>query len=60
MKSVLTLCVLLLSQVGSLRSAMMQGPTRSITQVSYDGKEFIGAFNAAADRTRLVLIFSPT
>ncbi len=60
MKRVLVLCALLLSQVGSLRSAMMQGPSRGVTQVSYDGKEFIAAFNAAADRTRLVLIFSPT
>ncbi len=60
MKRVLILCALLISQIGSLRSVMMQGPSRGVTQVSYDGKEFIAAFNAAADRTRLVLIFSPT
>ncbi len=60
MKKALLLCALLVSQVGSLRSVMMQGPSRGVTQVSYDGKEFIAAFNAAADRTRLVLIFSPT
>ena len=60
MKKALLFCALLVSQVGSLRSVMMQGPSRGVTQVAYDGKEFIAAFNAAADRTRLVLIFSPT
>ena len=28
--------------------------------VSYGGREFLNAFNAASDRTRLVLVFSPT
>ncbi len=60
MRRVLVLCAFLLTQIGSLRSALMQGPSRGVTQISYDGKEFIAAFNAAADRTRLVLIFSPT
>ncbi len=54
------MCALLVSQVGSLRSVMMQGPSRGLTQVSYNGKEFKSAFNVATDRTRLVLIFSPT
>ena len=60
MKKLLVLSALLLTQVGSLRPAMMQGPSRGVTQVSYKCKEFVAAFNAAADRTRLVLIFSPT
>ncbi|HEY3130487.1 MAG TPA: hypothetical protein VGL91_13585 [Acidobacteriota bacterium] len=36
------------------------GAAQPVTAVSFDGKEFISAFNAAADRTRLVLVFSPT
>lgn len=35
-----------------------QQPVTSI--VSFEGREFVGAFNAASDRTRLVLVFSPT
>ena len=35
-----------------------QQPVTSI--VSSEGREFVGAFNAASDRTRLVLVFSPT
>ena len=36
------------------------GAAQPLTAVSFDGKEFISAFNAASDRTRLVLVFSPT
>lgn len=36
------------------------GTMQPVTAVSFDGKEFISAFNAAADRARLVLVFSPT
>ena len=36
------------------------GAAQPVSAVSFDGKEFISAFNAAADRTRLVLVFSPT
>ena len=31
-----------------------------VLSLSSDGREFIGAFNAAADQTRLVLLLSPT
>lgn len=31
-----------------------------VTSVSFEGKEFIDPFNAAADRTRLVLVFAPS
>ena len=33
---------------------------RVLHSVSYGGREFLNAFNAASDRTRLVLVFSPT
>lgn len=32
----------------------------SLHSVSYGGREFLNAFNAASDQTRLVLVFSPT
>lgn len=38
----------------------LQGPSRGITTVSPDGREFVNVFNAASDRTRLVTVFSPT
>ena len=38
----------------------VQGPSPGVTSVSPDGREFIGIFNAASDRTRLVTVFSPT
>jgi len=36
------------------------GEKQYVTELSFDGKEFTSAFNATADRTRLVLVFSPT
>ena len=54
------LLVLLLVFVLSGTGIALQGPTLTITSVSTDGKEFIGAFNAASDRIRLVTVFSPT
>ncbi len=36
------------------------GEKQFVADLSFDGKEFISAFNATADRTRLVLVFSPT
>ena len=39
---------------------MEPGEQQTVQQLSFDGREFTGAFNAAADRPRLVLVFSPT
>jgi hypothetical protein len=39
---------------------MEPGEQQHIQPLSFDGKEFTNAFNAAADRPRLVLVFSPT
>ena len=39
---------------------MEPGEQQNVQQLSFDGREFTGAFNAAADRPRLVLVFSPT
>ena len=36
------------------------GEQQYVSTLSFDGKEFVNAFNATADRTRLVLVFSPT
>ena len=36
------------------------GEKQYVSELSFDGKEFTSAFNATADRTRLVLVFSPT
>ncbi len=36
------------------------GEQQYVSTLSFDGKEFTNAFNATADRTRLVLVFSPT
>lgn len=36
------------------------GALQPVTPVSFGGKEIIETFNATADRTRLVLVFSPT
>lgn len=36
------------------------GEEQRVTALSFNGKEFTGAFNATADRPRLVLVFSPT
>ncbi len=36
------------------------GEQQYVATLSFDGKEFTNAFNATADRTRLVLVFSPT
>ena len=55
----LLLSLLLVSiQVGAV--VALQGPSRGITPVSPDGREFVNVFNAASDRTRLVTVFSPT
>ncbi|MCH8819333.1 MAG: hypothetical protein IIB03_03320 [Acidobacteria bacterium] len=39
---------------------MEPGEQQHVQTLSFDGKEFTSAFNAAADRPRLVLVFSPT
>ena len=39
---------------------MEPGEQQHVQPLSFDGKEFTSAFNAAADRPRLVLVFSPT
>ena len=39
---------------------MEPGEQQLIQPLSFDGKEFTSAFNAAADVPRLVLVFSPT
>ncbi len=36
------------------------GEKQYVSELSFDGREFTSAFNATADRTRLVLVFSPT
>ncbi len=36
------------------------GEKQYVSDLSFDGREFTSAFNATADRTRLVLVFSPT
>lgn len=36
------------------------GEKQHVSPVSVDGREFRGAFNATADRPRLVMVFSPT
>ncbi len=36
------------------------GEQQYVSTLSFDGKELTNAFNATADRTRLVLVFSPT
>ncbi|HEY2933354.1 MAG TPA: hypothetical protein VGK99_16565 [Acidobacteriota bacterium] len=36
------------------------GEMQPVTTISFGGAEFIKAFNASADRVRLVLVFSPT
>jgi len=37
-----------------------QGEVRPVQSIAFDGKEFISAFNAASEQTRIVLVFSPT
>ena len=58
MRRLLLSLLLVLIQVGAV--VALQGPSRGITSVSPDGREFVNVFNAASDRTRLVTIFSPT
>ena len=52
------------SRTVETRTVETQAPTamsRSVLHsVSYGGREFLNSFNAAKDRTRLVLVFSPT
>jgi len=36
------------------------GDRQHVQALSFDGKEFFNAFNAADDRARLVIVFSPT
>lgn len=55
------LIISLLLSLSSFKSGVeLQGPVRELTVVSPGGKEFVNAFNAASDRTRLVTVFSPT
>jgi len=43
------------------QTSMVQlGERQHVTEISFDGKELTGVFNATADRTRLVIVFSPT
>ena len=39
---------------------MEPGEQQPVQSLSFDGREFTNAFNAAADRPRLVTVFSPT
>jgi hypothetical protein len=39
---------------------MPPGPAQVLTVMSFEGSEFIRAFNATADRPRIVLVLSPT
>ena len=39
---------------------MEPGEKQHVQSLSFDGREFTSAFNASADRTRLVLVYSPT
>ncbi len=39
---------------------MEPGAQQHVQPLSFDGKEFTSAFNATADRPRLVMVFSPT
>jgi hypothetical protein len=36
------------------------GAPQVLAGLSFDGKEFVQAFNATADRARIVMILSPT
>ena len=46
--------------VASQDDWMEPGEQQHVQTLSFDGKEFTNAFNAAADLPRLVLVFSPT
>lgn len=54
------LLALLMAPIHVFTGVGLQGPSPGVTSVSPDGREFIGVFNAASDRTRLVTVFSPT
>ena len=58
MRSVLL--TLLMAPIHVPSGVALQGPSLGVTSVSPDGREFIGVFNAASDKTRLVTVFSPT
>ena len=58
MRRLLLSLFLVLIQAGA--AVALQGPSRGITTISPDGREFVNVFNAASDRTRLVTVFSPT
>ncbi|MFQ5738639.1 MAG: hypothetical protein ACE5JX_06465 [Acidobacteriota bacterium] len=44
----------------SVESAEFADTRPVVRTLSYSGAEFRNAFNATADRTRLILVFSPT
>lgn len=45
----------------SAQGILPPGAQQPVTSIaSFEGREFVDAFNAASDRTRLVLVFSPT
>ena len=46
--------------VSSQDDWMEPGEQQPVQPLSFDGREFTSAFNAAADRPRLVTVFSPT
>ena len=48
------------SRVDVAYQGVFPGEKQYVSTLAFDGKEFTSAFNATADRTRLVLVFSPT
>ncbi|HXK60683.1 MAG TPA: hypothetical protein PLP42_12410 [Acidobacteriota bacterium] len=42
------------------RKILPPGQPQVVSSLSFDGKEFIKAFNAAADRPRIVMVLAPT
>ncbi len=46
--------------VAAFTTAQAAPATRSVSTVSYNGQEFLSAFNSARAQARLVLVFSPT
>lgn len=49
-----------LAEAAQQTSMVQLGERQPVTEISFDGKELTGVFNATADRTRLVIVFSPT
>lgn len=56
----LFLSLLLQESTSGLADLPKPGPRQPVTPLSFNGKEFVSAFNASADRVRLVMVFSPT